>query len=603
MIIVLMVKESRADRAENQQEKSSLRPLRLLTPVRAHLIAALVCQLLGSVAALAPVLALVGMVGAVNASPPGSLTGWVALAVGGALARAALLASALTLSHRADHTLQYTLRTGLVQALKQRPLTYFDAASTTDVKRTVTDDVARLHHLIGHSLLDAVSAITTVVSAGIAVVVLAPALAPFAALPLAVGLLLTRMAHRRIAASMGSYLEATAALDNAMTEYVDGQHIARYFGMGAHTHSRYHNAARNYAGIVHPWATSLSTLMGCTQMVFSPLVALACVTVGAGIMQQWTPISLETFAAAALITPALTAPLSALAFTLQDIGQGRASLERIAASLDVPEPPAPATPAPAAVADAHHVTLEAHDLGLMYPTKDTPAFSDVSLTVSPGRTVAVVGPSGSGKSSLAQVIAGLRPPSSGSITVNGYDRTRLSARAVIEQVAYAPQEPIIMTMSVRENLLLGNPDASPSLVNDVITAVDLTDVLADLPQGLATPLGGHHQLSGGQAQRLGLARTLLCERPVVVLDEATSALDEGTQERVLHAVQRLLRDRSVLVVAHRLATVRHADEILVMSAGRVVQRGTHDELATQPGTYRTMWLAQHSEDEQTGAPA
>lgn len=605
MIIVLIVNESSADRAKPRQENSPTSPLQLLTPVRPHLSAAVLCQLLGTLAALAPVIALAGMVRTVSTSPQGSLTGWVALAIGGELARAALLASALTLSHRADQKLQYALRTQLVQALKNRPLTYFDSATATDVKRTVSDDVGRLHHLIGHSVLDAVSAITTVIGAGVAVLVFAPVLAPFAALPLVVGFALTRVAHRRIAASMGSYMEATAVLDNAMTEYVDGQHIARYFGMGGRTHDRYQDAARSYARIVHPWATSLSTLLGCTQMVYSPLVALASVTVGAWTMQNWaapqgTAVDIGTFAAAALIAPALTAPMSALAFTLQDISQGRASLERIAKSLDVPEPTAPSFTPLAPEGDPVHLT--AQHIALTYPGKDVPAFQDVSFTLRPGRTVAVVGPSGSGKSSVAQVIAGLRPPSAGRITVNGRDRAQLNDLTVLEQVAYAPQEPVMLSTSVRDNLLLGNPDASAQLIDDIVAACDLTSVLADLPQSMATELGGHHQLSGGQAQRLGLARTLLCERPVVVLDEATSALDEATQERVLSAMQPLLRKRSVLIVAHRLATVRHADEILVMSGGQVVQRGTHDELVAQPGTYRTMWLAQQDE-ELTGAAA
>ena len=222
-----------------------------------------------------------------------------------------------------------------------------------------------------------------------------------------------------------------------------------------------------------------------------------------------------------------------------------------------------------------------------YPARpETAALNDVSFTIEPGETVALVGPSGAGKTTVIQLLLRFYDPDAGRITIDGHDLTDMARADFRRHVALVPQDPVIFAATARENIAFGRPGASDSEIEAAARAAAAHEFLSALPQGYDTYVGERGvMLSGGQKQRIAIARAILRDAPILLLDEATSALDAESERLVQEAVERLSRDRTTIVVAHRLATVKKADRILVFDGGRVVATGTHDSLVADGGLY------------------
>jgi ATP-binding cassette, subfamily B, bacterial len=227
------------------------------------------------------------------------------------------------------------------------------------------------------------------------------------------------------------------------------------------------------------------------------------------------------------------------------------------------------------------------DVQFFYPARPgVQALDGVNLTINPGETVAFVGPSGAGKTTIIQMILRFYDPQSGRITLDGIDLRDVSRDAFRQSVALVPQDPVIFATSARENIRFGRPDASDAEIVAAAQAAAAHQFISDLPDGYDSYLGERGvMLSGGQKQRIAIARAILRDAPVLLLDEATSALDAESERAVQQAVDKLSADRTTLIVAHRLATVKKADRIVVLEAGRIVDTGSHDELVGQGGLY------------------
>jgi ATP-binding cassette subfamily B protein len=249
---------------------------------------------------------------------------------------------------------------------------------------------------------------------------------------------------------------------------------------------------------------------------------------------------------------------------------------------------APASPVP--LPEPAQGALSFEHVSFRYPTRpDDKAVTDLDLSIAPGETIAVVGPSGAGKSTLFQLALRFYDPQEGRVTLDGVDLRDADPAAIRKRIAFVPQESVLFAASARDNLRYGRWDASEDEIRAAAKAANADEFIAKLPGGYDSFLGeGGARLSGGQRQRIAIARALLRDSPLLLLDEATSALDARSEQLVQEALERLMKTRTTIVIAHRLATVRAADRIIVMDGGRIVEEGTHASLNAADGLYASL---------------
>ncbi|MCE2828609.1 MAG: ATP-binding cassette domain-containing protein [Sphingomonadales bacterium] len=296
-------------------------------------------------------------------------------------------------------------------------------------------------------------------------------------------------------------------------------------------------------------------------------------------------ISAGTLFAVVLYGGLVAGSFGALTEVYGDLVRASGAASRLAELLqEVPEIAAPANPVKM---PAPRGSLEYQNVRFRYPTRpEVAALDDFSLKVSPGETVAVVGPSGAGKSTLFQLAQRFYDPEAGTVRIDGVALTSADPAEFRQRMAFVPQDTVLFASSARDNLRYGNWNADDALIWAAAEQANAATFLRDLPQGLDTYLGeGGARLSGGQRQRIAIARALLRDAPLLLLDEATSALDAESERLVQDALEHLMKGRTTIVIAHRLATVRKADRIVVMDQGRIVEQGTHDSLSKAGGLY------------------
>src|SRR5690606_31842347 len=293
----------------------------------------------------------------------------------------------------------------------------------------------------------------------------------------------------------------------------------------------------------------------------------------------------------------LFVPLNFLGFIYREIREALINIERLFGLLEAPVKVADVDEAAALRVEGGTVRFE--HVNHSY-TAERPTLKDVSFTIPAGQTLAVVGPSGAGKSTLARLLFRFYDVSSGGITIDGQDIRTVTQRSLRQAIGVVPQDTVLFNDSIGYNIAYGKPGASDEEVWAVLRMAQLEDFVQRLPEGLQTQEGERGlKLSGGEIQRIAIARVLLKDPQLLILDEATSSLDTHSERRILDALNLVSRRRTTLAIAHRLSTITHAEQILVLDQGQVVEQGTHQQLLAAGGAYARLWAEQQREGEDT----
>ena len=471
---------------------------------------------------------------------------------------------------------------------------FFEENSPNEISSRMTSDTALIEQVVGTTVSVALRNLIMGVG-GVAILFsLAPKLTAGLLIGI-VGILFPLLAFgRRIRTISRTSQDRVADIGATVAEVLGAMKIVQAFNQEAREQERFTTSVElSFATAKRRiLLRSVMTMLGIVA-IFGAIVVL--VWQGAIGVAEGT-ITSGTIVQIVFVAVIVAGSFGALTEVYGDLLRGAGAASRLAELLN--EKPEIAMPErPLALPSPGRGKLSFENVTFRYPTRlEVAALSDFSLTVEPGETVAIVGPSGAGKSTLFQLAERFYDPQAGTIKLDGVPLTAVDPAEIRRRMALVPQDAVLFAANARDNLRYGNWDASDEDIWDAARAANAESFLRDLPEGLDTFLGeGGARLSGGQRQRVAIARAVLRKAPILLLDEATSALDAESERLVQDALDRLMQDRTTLVIAHRLATVRGADRIVVMDGGRIVETGTHDQLTRAGGLYARLASLQFDE--------
>jgi ATP-binding cassette subfamily B protein len=490
------------------------------------------------------------------------------------------------ISTKVGQQVMHELRTRVFAHLQRQSVAFFTRTRTGEVQSRITNDIGGMESVVTSTATSIAANFTTAIATAVAMVVLSWRLSLISLVVMPPAIYLTRkvaMMRRAITTQQQRELaDLNVTIEEGLS--ISGIQLAKTMGTGPSLIGRFTQSSARLIDLELRSQLAGRWRMASLSVIFATIPAI--IYLAAGFPVTAGTITIGTLIAFTTLQNTLFRPVTGLLNTSVSVISSLALFARIFEYLDLPvevaDPAHPVEFVPAQVTG--HVRVE--DVSFSYPGAGRPALSGINLDIPPGGTLALVGETGSGKTTLGSLIARLYDPGSGTVRIDGMDIRDMRLTDLAAVVGVVSQETYLLHTTVRENLRYARPGATDAEIEDAARAAQIHDLIAGLPDGYDTMVGSRgHRFSGGEKQRIAIARTLLRDPRVLVLDEATSALDTETERAVQHAFDNLAAGRTTITIAHRLSTVRNADQIAVLDHGHIVESGTHTSLLAGHGRY------------------
>ncbi|MFK8058056.1 MAG: ABC transporter ATP-binding protein [Saprospiraceae bacterium] len=484
------------------------------------------------------------------------------------------------------------LRQDLFQHVVQLPIGYFTASKRGDLISRFTSDVQEVENSVLSSVQSLIQNPLLIIGALVMMLVISPKLTLFTVVLLGVTGFIIGGISRKLKKQSGEVQEALGDMTSQIDEGLGGLRVVKAFGAEGYVADRFGESNKNYRDTLvkllrrRDLSGPLSEFLG---------IAVVVVLIYFGFQQiQAGTIDVAVFLTFIYAFFSTIQPSKQFSNSFYSLQRGRAAMDRVQEVINTPNPIVDASGTQSVDALQRELTFE--NVSFQYDNADAPALDGVSLSLPAGKVVALVGASGAGKSTLADLIPRFYDVDSGVISLDGTDIRKLKLKDLRNLIGVVSQDVVLFHDTIRANIVFGAEHATDAQVEEAARLANAHDFISEQPQGYDTVIGDRGaRLSGGQRQRITLARAILQNRPIMILDEATSALDAESEQLVQDALFRLMEGRTSLVIAHRMATIQHADEILVMERGKVIEQGDHASLLEAGGTYARLITLQSAD--------
>ena len=503
------------------------------------------------------------------------------------VANVLLYFAALMLSHLSAFRIETNMRRTAMERLMRVPLGFFDTQNTGRMRKIIDEDSSQTHTFVAHILPDVAGSVVAPI--GIIVLLLAVdwqlGIAAMVPIVCAFGIM-GYMMNPKNNDFQRMYLDAQEKMSAEAVEYVRGIPVVKVFQQTVFSFKRFHDSIINYRDLVIRytllWRTPMSAYTIAINAFAFLLVPTGIILIGHG---GETAIIVSDMVLYVLIAPIIAANVMKAMHLSQNLFLANEAVDRLEKLTATPPLPESSEPEKAAAFD-----VSLHNVSFRYEAAERDAVSHIDLDIPQGKTVALVGASGSGKTTIARLIPRFWDVREGSLKIGGVDVRHMDKATLMRNVSFVFQNTRLFKTSILENIRYGNPDATIEQVNRAVDLSQSREIIERLPQGLDTVIGAAGTyLSGGEQQRIVLARAILKDAPIVVLDEATAFADPENEHLIRQAFAHLTCGKTVLMIAHRLTTVQDADNIVVVDKGRIAEQGTHQQLMEQATLYYKMW--------------
>ena len=510
--------------------------------------------------------------------------GWMALAL--AICGFIFYAAALLFSHLAAFHTAKNMQSLILHHLATLPLGFFSQNSSGKLRKIINENTSQTENFLAHQLPDMTGSVVTAVTMLVMLLFFDWRLGGLCILLLVVGFTVQMlMTNEKSMSYMRQYQDASEQMNNEAVEYVRGIPVVKVFQQTIYSFKSFYAAIMHYKNNVTEYALSCQGPMVAFNVIINASFA---VLIPAGILLI-RPDNYKSFLLDLVFYMMFASGSAAILNKILFSGTHRMMAQEAVRRIDMLLDEIPVVETTLAqIPDRNDVEFK--DVTFTYPGNKFPALSHLNLHVQEGKTVALVGASGSGKTTAATLIPRFWDPQEGIVSIGGVPVTEITKKDLMNRIAFVFQDTKLLKVSILENMRAARPDATKEQVLNALHNAQCDDIIEKFPQGVDTILGTKGiYLSGGEQQRLALARAILKDAPIILLDEATAFADPENEYKIQLAFEHLTRGKTVLMIAHRLPTIQNADEILVLNKGTVVERGTHNALMAQGGIYATMW--------------